>query len=144
MVTEWKPLMEPRTRMEPDEDFVNPWTEQIAPLFNDKNYHPEALEQLLGGVTRADTACMYPEQRLFERDSGVLKRNLAAFKSEYETCLSHYEASGTLYRGSLVGFARGHTHLTCAFCFPLATRARKTDAQREEGILGGVVTAEKL
>jgi len=146
MTTARAQLMEPRTRPELDGEPIDPWTDNIAPLFNDTTFQPRAVSVLAGGVTRADIISLDPSVRAYERDGGVLKRKFGSFKSVYGTCLSKYEASGQGDPEGFVYFTNGKSYLMYAYCFlqthsilqPLATRALQTDAQREEGVGSGV------
>jgi len=67
-------LMEPRTREELDGEPCEPWTDNIAPLFNDVSFKPQALSLFSGGVTRYDIASINPALRPYEREGGILKR----------------------------------------------------------------------
>ena len=139
-------LMEPKTRDELDREPVDPWTDAMAPLFNDVFFRPHPISSLAGGVTREDIASIDLSNRVHERPAGVLKRKFGEFTSMYGTSLAKYELSGQGYPDSFVHFSNAKSHIMYAFCFlkanhllqPLATRTLAGDVQREEGVGGGV------
>ena len=131
MLTARQLLMEPRTRDELDGEPIDVWFEHVAPLFNEISFKPDAVAVLFGGVSRSDISTIDPSKRPYEREAGVLKKKFAAFKSEYGTCVSRYEASGQGDPDSFPDFASGRSYILYAFCFlkqypvlePLAMRA---------------------
>ena len=110
-------VMEPKTRDELDGEPFDPWTDAIAPLFNDVLFRPHPISSLAGGVTRDDIASIDPSNRVHERPAGVLKRKSGEFKSMYGTSLAKYESSGQGDPDSFVHFSNAKSYIMYAFCF---------------------------
>lgn len=104
-------LMEPQTRDELDRECIDPWTDEIVPLFNDDLFKPHAISSLAGDVTRDDIASIDPSNRIHERPAGVLKRNFGDFKSIYGTSPAKYESSGQGDPDSFVHFANAKSYI---------------------------------
>lgn len=151
MTTARTQLTIPKSREELDTEHVDPWTDHIAPIFNDSMFKPDPVFTLSGGVTRSDIAAIDPVRRPYVRIAGVLSRKFVEFKSLYGNCLARYEASGHNEPDFFVRFSDARSHFMHAFCFlklnpvlePLARRTLPRESQREEGVLLGTRSPEE-
>lgn len=131
-----------RTRHELDSQPADPWDQHIAPLFNDETFTPPVVDRLSGGITRSDIAGIDPSKFVCERESSVLKTKFAKLKSQYGTCVIHYEASGQGDPDTFKDFAQGRSFIMYCHCFvkkypilqSMTTRSIPNESQREEGI----------
>lgn len=72
MPSAWDSLMLPRTGQEIYIDYQDPWTDQIALLFNDEIFNPK-IDTLADGVTLSDNSDIDPAAVLCHREGGIFK-----------------------------------------------------------------------
>lgn len=130
------------TRQELDAERGDPWTDQIAPLFNDLSFKSQKVAVFIGGVCRSDTENLDPAARPHVREGGFLSSKFSDFRAEYTTTLSRYTNTGQGDPDGFRNFASGRTYIMYGFCLvngdpileSLTTKEVEEDAQRECGV----------
>eukprot|EP00177_Eucheuma_denticulatum_P005710 GFKZ01010406.1.p1 GENE.GFKZ01010406.1~~GFKZ01010406.1.p1 ORF type:complete len:471 (+),score=76.14 GFKZ01010406.1:658-2070(+) len=110
-------LMKPKPKKELDPSYTDPWTEHIAPLFNDQGFRPDPVDTLSGGVTFSDIDSIDPKRRHHEREGVFLGRRFREFCRLYDACLSEFEASRNGDSQSFVHYSGGETYIMYGHCF---------------------------
>lgn len=139
-------LVECYDREHLDQKIADPLSHELAPLFKELKYKPEANAVLAAGVTLSDVCMTNPALGPHVRDGGLLKRKFGYFIILYGTCLSCYRAFNQGEPEVFRTFCDGKTYIMYAFCLlkqppilhKLAIRALSREAQREERVGRGI------
>lgn len=81
--------MQPSTREELDNTFIDPWIQHIDPLFNDDSFTVEPVHCLCGGVSASEIAELKPTLCPHRKEKGILKRKTTEFKKLYGMSFSN-------------------------------------------------------
>lgn len=142
MVTIREKLMYSMKRVELDTQQVYPWSESIAPLFNDPYFWTEPILVLAGGVMREEIRSTNPALRTHVRYGVIRKRKFTEIKSLFGTYVTRYEASVQGDPEAFAIYADGKICIMYAICFVqahsslklLCTRALRIDFLQEAGV----------
>lgn len=121
---------------------ADPWTEQLAPLFNDIAFKPPKVCTVAGGVCWSDIAELDPTNRPHERDAGYLSSKWNDLKAQISIVNARFTNTGQGDPDKFREFSQGRTYIMYAFCFfqhhplleSLASKEVEIDAQRETGV----------
>jgi hypothetical protein len=135
-------IMRPKDKDDLDRAPVCPWSDHVAPLYNDINFQPEAIDKFVDGICRDDLNAIDPSGLNIERTGGLLRRKWGELKSEYTIRVSQFEASGQGDSQDFPNFAAGNSYVMYLHCMvaeytlfeSLATRLLPADARLECGI----------
>jgi hypothetical protein len=135
-------IMRPRDKDDLDRAPVCPWSDHVAPFFNDINFRPVAIEKFVDGICRDDLNAIDPSGLSVERTGGLLRRKWGELKSEYTIRVSQFEASGQGDSQDYSKFAGGNTYVMYLHCMvteyalfeSLAMRLLPADTRLESGI----------
>lgn len=64
-------LMDSRARDETYSELVDPWTDHIAPVFNDESFQPQPVNISAGRVTKSGRMSINPAMSPYEREAGM-------------------------------------------------------------------------
>lgn len=117
------------------------WSKEIAPLFNDESFAPEAVRQVAGGVRNSDIAEMTPQIRQYVRDPVTLKRKFSELKSMYRAAVRNYMQAGQNEFNPFRNFSQDWPFVMYAFCLskvyteiqPLLSRTLASDMPSTQG-----------
>jgi hypothetical protein len=94
-----------------DQAPVCPWSDHVAPLYNDINFQPEAIGKFVDGICRDDLNAIGASGTTFDRTGGLLRHKWGEVKSEYTIRVSQVEASGQGDSQDFPNFAAGNTYV---------------------------------
>lgn len=94
---------------------VRPWSEHVAPLFNDANFSPQPVNCFPGGVTLEDIRGLSPKL-IQARDGETLQQRFAEFALLYRAAVRSYVQWGNEELDSFSDYCQGHRHIAYAFC----------------------------
>lgn len=93
----------------------DPWEEDIAPLFNDRQFTPAPIRRYSGGVRSSDIAGLTPQYVRRLRSSTMLAAKFSEFKQMYASAARNYLRCEK-DKVSFADFSLGRPFVSYAFC----------------------------